>query len=231
MRLILLLVLVLCSCKNHPSPVIPGKQVNLASNSTVALVAPESFFDKEGDQWAFCTGTFISQYEVLTANHCVTEIGDKINIATYQDYLATGGTFGNRKFTTFQVIKMFKDADLALLRVVKEEKARLPAHAVIHVGDRPPRVGEQVYIVGHPNHALWTYTIDIVSNEMRMVDKFGEPRKFFQHQTPVFEGNSGGPVISMFGGLVGIVSTYTPGVSQLNYSVHLDEIREFLGRK
>ena len=231
MRLFLLLVLVLCSCQYHPSPVIPGKQVNQASNSTVALVAPESFFAKEGDQWAFCTGTFISQYEVLTANHCVTAIGDKINIATYQDYVQTDGTFENRKWTTFQVIKMFKDADLALLRVLKEEKSILPAHTVLHVGERPPRVGEQVYIVGHPNNALWTYTIDIVSSEMRMVDRFGESRKFFQHQTPVFEGNSGGPVISMYGKLVGVVSLYTPGVGQLNISVHLDEIREFLGRK
>jgi serine protease Do len=230
-RLILLLVLVLCSCKYNPSPVIPGNQVNHASNSTVALVAPESFFDKEGDQWAFCTGAFISQYEVLTANHCVTEIGDKINIATYRDYVQTDGTFADRSFTKFQVIKMFKDADLALLRVVKEEKDILPPHTVLYLDDRPPNVGEQVYIVGHPNHALWTYTIAIVSNSLRMVDKFGEPRKFFQHQTPVFEGNSGGPVISMYGKLVGVVSMYTPGIAQLNISVHVDEIREFLGRK
>lgn len=173
----------------------------------------------------------MSEYEVLTANHCVTEVGDRINIATFIDYEVTDGTFEDRHFTTFVVIKMFKAADLALLRVVDDEKASLPPHTVISLGDRAPYVGEQVYIVGHPNMSLWTYTIDIVSNSQRMVDKFGEPRKFFQHQTPVFEGNSGGPVISMYGGLVGVVSLYTPGVSQLNLSVHLDEIRLFLERK
>jgi S1-C subfamily serine protease len=195
------------------------------------LVAPESFFEKEGDQWAFCTGSFISEYEVLTANHCVTEIGDRINVATYSDFAATDGTFGKRHFTTFQVIKMYKSADLALLRVVKEEKSRLPAHTVIHVGRRAPHIGETVYIVGHPNSALWSYTVGIVSSGIRLIEKFGETSKFFQHQTPVFQGNSGGPVITMNGELVGVVSLYTPGVSQLNLSVHLDEIREFLGRK
>jgi S1-C subfamily serine protease len=197
----------------------------------VALVAPTSFFNKEGDQWAFCTGSFVSQYEVLTANHCVTEIGDRIRIATYSDYVATDGTFEGRRWTEFHVVKTFKDADLALLRIVKSEKSRLPNHTVFALGDRPPNVGEQVYIVGHPNMTLWTYTIDIVSSALRMVDKFGEPRKFFQHQTPVFQGNSGGPVISMYGDLVGVVSLYTPGISQLNLSVHLDEIKKFLVRK
>jgi S1-C subfamily serine protease len=225
------IVFVLCSCKYTPSPVIPGEQVNHSSHSTVALVTPTSFFAKEGEHWAFCTGSFVSQYEVLTANHCVTEIGDRIKVATYADYLATDGTFDGGKWTEFHVVKMFKEADLALLRIVKSEKSRLPNHTVIPLGDRAPRVGEQVYIVGHPNHAMWSYTIDIVSNSLRMVKKFGEPRKFFQHQTPVFEGNSGGPVISMYGGLVGVVSMYTPGVSQLNLSVHLDEIKKFLVRK
>jgi len=229
--LLFLIVLVLCSCKFNPSPVIPGKQVGFASNATVALVAPESFFDKEGEQWAFCTGAFVSQYEVITANHCVTEIGDRIRIATYSDYVATNGTFEGRKWTEFHVVKMFRDADLALLRIVEDEKFRLPNHTVFSLGDRAPYVGEQVYIVGHPNHAMWSYTVDIVSNALRMVDKFGKPSKFFQHQTPVFEGNSGGPVISMHGGLVGVVSLYTPGVSQLNLSVHLDEIKQFLVRK
>lgn len=229
--ILFLIVLVLCSCKYTPSPVIPGEQVNHSSHSTVALVAPKSFFAKEGEQWAFCTGSFVSQYEVLTANHCVTEIGDRIRIATYSDYVATDGTFAGGKWTEFHVVKMFKDADLALLRIVKSEKSRLPNHTVFALGDRPPNVGEQVYIVGHPNMTLWTYTIDIVSSALRMVDKFGEPRKFFQHQTPVFEGNSGGPVISMYGDLVGVVSLYTPGISQLNLSVHLDEIKQFLVRK
>ena len=231
MRYLLVLLVVLCSCSHLPKPVISGKQVGNSSNSTVALVAPENFFDKEGAQWAFCTGSFISEYEVLTANHCVTEIGDKINVATYSDYAATDGTFEKRHFTTFQVIKMYKSADLALLRVVKEEKSRLPAHTVFHVGHRAPHVGEQVYIVGHPNSALWSYTVGIVSSGIRLIEKFGETSKFFQHQTPVFQGNSGGPVITMNGELVGVVSLYTPGVSQLNLSVHLDEVREFLGRK
>lgn len=227
-----LIVLVLCSCKYVPSPVIPGEQVGHSSNSTVALVAPTSFFDKEGEQWAFCTGSFVSQYEVLTANHCVTEIGDRIRVATYSDYVDTLGTFEGRKWTEFHVVKMFKDADLALLRIVKSEKSRLPNHTVFPLGSRAPYVGEQVYIVGHPNNLLWTYTVDIVSSAMRMVGFFGgESRKFFQHQTPVFEGNSGGPVISMYGNLVGVVSLYTPGIGQLNYSVHLDEIKQFLVRK
>jgi serine protease Do len=126
---------------------------------------------------------------------------------------------------------MDKDADLALLKIVEENKPFLPAHSFLYLDERAPNVGEQVYIVGHPNSEAWTYTIDIVSNSLRMVEFFGEPRKFFQHQTPVFEGNSGGPVISMYGKLVGVVSLYTQGISQLNYSVHLDEIKEFLERE
>lgn len=231
-RSLAFLLLVLCSChKFVPEPVIPGEQVNHSSNSTVALVAPDSFFDKQGSHWPFCTGAFVSSYEIITANHCVTELGDKIKISTYQDYLATDGTFDDGHWTEFYVAKMSKETDLALLKIVEGNEPILPPHSFFYLDERAPNVGEQVYIVGHPNSATWTFTIDIVSNALRMVTKFGEPRKFFQHQTPVFEGNSGGPVISMHGKLVGVVSLYTPGISQLNLSVHLDEIKEFLERK
>ena len=224
-------LLVLCSCKFVPEPVIPGEQVNHSSNSTVALVAPESFFDKQGPHWPFCTGSFVSTYEIITANHCVTELGDRIKIATYQDFVATEGTYDGGRWTEFYVAKMFKEADLALLKIVPGQEPHLPAHSFLYLDERAPNVGEQVYIVGHPNYAAWTYTLDIVSNALRLVKFFGEPRKFFQHQTPVFEGNSGGPVISMNGKLVGVVSLYTHGIGHLNYSVHLDEVKEFLERE
>lgn len=231
-RLFLLSALVLLGChKFVPTPAIPGEQVNHSSNSTVALVAPESFFDKQGPHWAFCTGSFVSSYEIITANHCVTELGDRIKIATYQDFVATEGTFDGGRWTEFYVAKMDKSSDLALLKIIEDQKPYLPFHTWLQLDERPPNVGEQVYIVGHPNYATWTYTLDIVSNALRIVEFFGEPRKFFQHQTPVFEGNSGGPVISMHGKLVGVVSLYTQGISQLNFSVHLDEIKEFLERE
>lgn len=232
MKSLFVLLIVLCGChKFVPEPVIPGEQIKHASNSTVALVAPDSFFDKQGPHWPFCTGAFVSTYEIITANHCVTELGDKIKVATYQDYIATDGTFDEGHWTEFYVAKMNKEADLALLKIAAENKPFLPAHSFFYLDERAPKVGEQVYIVGHPNNEPWTYTVDIVSNSLRLLDFFGEPHKFFQHQTPVFEGNSGGPVISMNGKLVGVVSLYTPAVSQLNFSVHLDEIKEFLGRK
>lgn len=64
-----------------------------------------------------------------------------------------------------------------------------------------PKIGSDVYIIGHPLGLGWTVTRGIVSG----IRKDGD-RTMIQTDAPISPGNSGGPMLDAQGHLVGIVT-------------------------
>ncbi len=121
---------------------------------------------------------------ILTNRHVVASSldGDK-EVAVF--------LFDGRRFDA-SVIEASEELDLALLRV-KDSPGELP---VMEWGDSDAlEVGEDVIAIGNPDGLKWTLSTGIVS---------GKRDNMLQTTAPLNPGNSGGPLISPEGKLIGV---------------------------
>lgn len=132
-----------------------------------------------------------------------------------------------------EVLYLNKKNDLALIKA-----KGLPKNvSIIQLGSlRDVKIGEEVHAIGHPLSLYWSYTKGVVS-QIRDNYKWTYEKKenfeatVIQTQTPISEGNSGGPLFNNDGRLVGI-NTLGAGKGQnLNFSVAVDEARELLNNR
>jgi S1-C subfamily serine protease len=136
------------------------------------------------------------------------------------------------------------DRDLALLRIpdvpIDAQPVTLGALPAVAPGDT-------VAVIGHPLNLLWTLTTGIVSG-VRSSYPMGPPpdatkATVIQTQTPVNPGNSGGPLLTPTGELIGVIfaatqvrsSTATgsavPVAAQgLNLAIGVNEVNAFVGK-
>ena len=96
-----------------------------------------------------------------------------------------------------EVVMVDAKEDLALLRIENIS----PSTALAEFRLEPPRVGSEVYAVGHPLGLGWTISRGIVSGLPVVRD-----RPMIQTDTPISPGNSGGPLLGTQGHIVGIVT-------------------------
>ncbi|MEK7468952.1 MAG: trypsin-like peptidase domain-containing protein [Planctomycetota bacterium] len=99
--------------------------------------------------------------------------------------------FDGRRFNA-AVVQVSEELDLALLRL-KDSPGELP---VLEWGDSETlEVGEDVIAIGNPDGLKWTLSTGIVS---------GKRDNMIQTTAPLNPGNSGGPLISPEGKLIGV---------------------------
>lgn len=63
--------------------------------------------------------------------------------------------------------------------------------------DKPLKVGERVYALGHPQQSVWSFTAGVVG---------AMPEGVIQHDAAINQGSSGGPLVDAWGHLVGVNS-------------------------
>jgi S1-C subfamily serine protease len=130
------------------------------------------------------------------------------------------------------IVKYDEVADLALVKSSEVPLGRNP----VHLGDSGEiAVGMDVHAIGHPTGEAWTYTTGVIS-QYRQAYTWqikGDPIKhradIIQTQTPINSGNSGGPLLSDSGNLIGI-NSFKEGGEGLNFAVSVDEVKKFLAR-
>lgn len=192
-----------------------------AAPAVVLIVTPESFG----------SGSLIGAGgEVLTNWHVVNGASEVVVVFKPQAEGVEPTREDVRKGT---VIKFDQVADLALVKVESMPGNR-PA---IKLGDDIDiSVGADVHAIGHPTGQAWTYTTGIVSQIRAGYDwSYGPTDRHkadvIQTQTPISPGNSGGPLLSDAGTLVGVNCFGNSSVQSLNFAVSVKDVKAFLLRK
>ena len=127
-----------------------------------------------------------------------------------------------------EVISYDATKDLAILML----KGKVPDDVnELKLSNKLPEVGSDVHAIGHPGSLSWTYTRGYVSqirpNYKWSYEKTTHSASIIQTQTPISPGNSGGPLISPEGELLGINSFKASG-ENLNFAVTSLEAINFL---
>ena len=174
----------------------------------------------------FGSGVIISSSGyVLTNNHVIENNENLEAILSYQYELGGYEDYVH----SIEIIKQDKVKDLALIKI-NNPRTSLKS---IKISRKVPAIGSQVHAIGHPDLEVWTYTTGYISQireeyEWSYEDEFEHMANVYQTQTPIAEGNSGGPLLNNYGNLVGI-NTFGDSENDFqNFSVTVDEIIKFL---
>lgn len=118
-------------------------------------------------------------------------------------------------------------------------------YSTIRLAQKLPRKGEEVAAFGTPMGFSFSATEGVVSSvrtgvEIRksLIDLGGidiysllgyaESTNWLQTSAAISGGNSGGPLVDMYGNLVGINTWTTPEAQNLNFASTVDEVRQIL---
>ena len=182
-------------------------------------VAPSTVFIT-GEQT--CAGIIVSSDgKILTCWHCVRD-RHKVDVRLHPN---------TKKMSTLsaRVVMRSKEKDLALLQLVEP----VPGLQPLGLDNQEKiQVGADVYALGHPLGSNWTFVKGMVSKEngrqILYVDDNRHEAEVVQVQIELYPGNSGGPLVSDQGRLVGVNARKQPGMNFAN-AIALSEVRLFLG--
>jgi S1-C subfamily serine protease len=135
-----------------------------------------------------------------------------------------------------QVLKTDATVDLALLQFGDAPPAGLQPIALASEADI--EVGADVHAIGHPIGESWTYTKGIISqyrkgyqwrekNDKEKID-IVHKANVIQTQTPISHGNSGGPLVTDDGKMIGVNSFGNTEGNNLNFAVSIIDVQKFL---
>ena len=176
----------------------------------------------------FGSGVILSQKGyVLTNSHVIS---DNPNLKVLLNYNYPLDNIEDYSHDVI-ILKQDQSKDLALLKI-KNPKTLL--HTV-KVSKKIPNIGDKVHAIGHPQSAIWTYTVGYISQiredfEWTYEDGIERIANVYQTQTPIDEGKSGGPLLNSYGNLIGINTFKNEETSFHNFSLSVDEIISFLSK-
>ena len=160
-------------------------------------------------QQASGSGAIISEDGYIVTNNHVVEGADNITV-----------TLSNRRSFQAKLISTDPSSDLA---VIKVDAKGLPF--MLYGNSDEVKIGQWVLAIGYPLNLETTVTAGIVSAKSRTLDinrrntKVTPVESFIQTDAAVNPGNSGGPLVSTDGKLIGINSAIaSPTGSYAGYS-------------
>lgn len=175
----------------------------------VKLVKPSvveiTTYNASGDPDAVGSGFFTGPRQLISNWHVVDGC-----------YRAEIKTSDGEIYPVKGVLASDKDVDLVLLDVeIRENKIR-----ALKVAANQADEGERIVVIGNPLGLEGTVSDGIVS-AIRDVPKLG---RMMQVTAPVSHGSSGGPVVNMFGEVVGVARGMLNQGQNLNFAVPGNEI-------
>jgi serine protease Do len=166
--------------------------VKNVSRTTVSNPILEYFYGfrggQEQEQVGTGSGVIISEDGYIVTNNHVIKDASEIEI-----------TLNNKKSYKAKLIGTDSKMDIALLKIVADEKLPYTAFA----NSDSVKIGEWVLAVGNPYNLTSTVTAGIISAKARNLDTSGI-QSFIQTDAAVNPGNSGGALVNTRGELIGI---------------------------
>lgn len=242
-----LLAIVLLGCAMQGSltqqPVQPNRVALVENLKSVTVALTKT--DGDGDHSPYCTGVWISDDKILTANHCVEmygralvgsifeiesdefdSVGVELQYVVKNDVnLSTPNNFplSVRRGT---VIAVSHTQDLALILAKDTPRGHMVAN-VKGIDSVPD--GTRVHIVGHTIGLWWSYCEGTVSTSWSNIKG---PDQIATHAMQIssatWRGNSGGGAFDDDGNLIGIASWVAPQGPNISFFIHHDELIKFL---
>jgi S1-C subfamily serine protease len=214
----------------------PSGLIKHMGDSTVALVITA----KDGEVHPFCTGVWVGQDEILTANHCVEAsarfllgpdadentpvdpVGTKVHYVIEREAESVGEEPTAIHLGYVRAVDI--DHDLAVLRV---KTSGMPSHDIATLPSELPAIGDHVFVVGQPRGLYWSYVEGTVSSYRNDVPNTGIEGPYLQINGTVWFGNSGGGAFDDSGHVIGIASRLVR-VPNMSLFVHANSIKKFL---
>ena len=186
--------------ENYSLPTYTATEI---ANRAIEYVGEITTYDKNG--YAVATGTgFVmsSDGKIITNYHVIED--------AYSAQIIINDTF----YTIASVLAYDANIDLAVLKV---NSTGLTAATVCK---NPVNVGETVYAIGSSRGLTNTFSQGIVTYADRVVDGVSH----IQHDASITHGNSGGPLINVYGEVVGINTWGISDSQNLNFAVATSEL-------
>lgn len=118
-----------------------------------------------------------------------------------------------------QVVAMNSDLDVAVLGV---NKASFPYLKVANYNDS--KIGDDIYAIGAPNGMAYTLTKGTLSAKNRVVGKY----EYLQIDAALNEGNSGGPLMTDSGTVIGVNSMKLTDSEGIGLALPMVTVCEYL---
>lgn len=152
------------------------------------------------DDGSIGTGFFIDENLIVT-NYHVIENGIERKIKS----------FNSNKFYDIEVLSYSKKHDIALIKIVDWQSfINEQRYTVLKVLDSKfASIGEKVLAIGHPWGLDWSLSEGVISGKKRKINDY--PVLFFQIDSKVYNGNSGGPLFDQYGNVIAVNSVIRVG--------------------
>ncbi len=121
----------------------------------------------------------------------------------------------NNEKITGKVIKLDLNIDIALIQIEPTNKK----FTTIEIEKEPPKIGEDILVIGHPRGYRWSLTKGTIS---------GIRGDNIQTDASIHPGNSGGPILNQHGKMVGMTSFIIGKQNSIGFGIGIPKILEFL---
>lgn len=151
------------------------------------------------------TSFYLKDRDVFVTNHHVVAGSKEVSLEDHEQ---------NRYFA--RVIQINPEADIAILKA--EGEFNTP-HLQMELNGLP-QSRDQVFVLGYPFGMPFTVTEGIVSAPKQLM----EGRYYIQTDAAVNPGNSGGPVVSSIGNVVGITTSKFNNADNVGFAIPIESL-------
>jgi len=184
------------------------------------------------DEGAIGTGFLVDNSGLVLSNWHVVDGAKSIFVWTHPEKGVVGTDVLFEKVEPYfgQVVAENKDKDLALIKV-----NGLPKNIkAVNLGSsNEVEIGDDVWAIGHPKSLPWSFSYGMVSQirpnyKWTYKDGSNHTATVIQMQTPISTGNSGGPLFTNEGKVIGVNTLFQEGGQNLNFAIHINHVKQFI---